>query len=436
MILCNGKRYSLDCKETKVNNNTLLIGTTGSGKTRSTVVPNILECKGSYIVEDSKGNLYNRYGSYMKEQGYEVIRLSFIHPKESVHYNPLRYLETTQDITAFANFMTSDDNQFRDSTNGTFWQYTSILLNKALIGLILERSEKYGLVSNLCDLFEIMAEQGKPKDEPRPSRRRESPLKVLFSDWQKEYPDSWACKQFNLLNNAADSEGTYSSILISACANISQLDSKEINELLSFDEVNITQIAKKKTIVFVEVSDNDRSLDLLVNIFFSQAMSVLCKYADTECPNNELPIPVRFILDDFCATCTIRNFENMISTIRSRNISVMLCIQSLRQLEAKYGRNKFTIIDNCDTIVYMGGNDVSTAEEIRNRCNKTGASILQMPIGSSWIIRRGSKPEFCERNMDLTDYLALRNLSEDDFIPQKNIKLLNSKKERRCHETI
>ncbi len=168
-------------------------------------------------------------------------------------------------------------------------------------------------------------------------------------------------------------------------------------------DVDFKQIARQKTAVFVTVSDTDRSMDILANIFFTQAMQALCRYADDECADYRLPVPVRFILDDFATNCRIEEFPRMISSFRSRGISVMLLIQSEAQLEEYYDYDSRTVITNCDTYVYLGGNDVGSAMSVSKRCNKPLDSVLYMPVGSCWVFRRGSNPVFsrvfeCEKS--------------------------------------
>lgn len=181
------------------------------------------------------------------------------------------------------------------------------------------------------------------------------------------------------------------------------LETPEINKLMSDDDVDIMSIAQKKTVVFVEISDTDRSKDFLANLFYSQAMNILCSYADENCEGGRLPVPIRFILDDFGTNCRIEGFENMISNIRSREISAMIILQSRSQLISGYGENAHTIIDNCDTMIYMGGNDIETARMISTRCNKPVHRVPDMPVGTNRVFRRGERPVFSETK-DITMY--------------------------------
>ena len=177
------------------------------------------------------------------------------------------------------------------------------------------------------------------------------------------------------------------------------------------NDIDFKSIGQQPTAVFVEVSDTDRSKDILVNLFYSQLINELCGYADDECPGNRLPVSVQFLLDDFATNAHIDNFENMISNIRSRGISAMLMVQSEAQLEAGYGVHAHTIVDNCSSYVFMGGSDPAMAEIIAKKANKSPSTILNMPVGTSWIFRRGEEPVMC-KNFDLPSFE-----NEKGFVP-------------------
>ena len=212
------------------------------------------------------------------------------------------------------------------------------------------------------------------------------------------------------------------SILITINSKLGKWDVDSIRWLMAKDEMEIASIGHRKTAVFVVVSDTDRSMDELANLFFTQAMNELCYEADHYCENNRFPLEVRFILDDFATNCKIEEFPRMIASVRSRGISAMLMLQAESQLEQAYERDSSTIIGNCDTYIYMGGNDIDTAENIARRCNLPLGKILYMPVGTNWIFRRGELP-VNGQNFVLEDYLAqkgiesppkkLRNKAED-----------------------
>lgn len=383
MIIAQGISYSLDCHETQLNNNVLVVGTSGSGKTRSIVTPNVLQATGSYIISDPKGNLYEEYGPYLEGQGYVVKKLDFTDPKNSEHYNFFNYIRGVQDINKIAHMIvySSGQNGYRADP---FWDEAAEILLQSLIAYLYEgygkNERNLENVQRLIELCQI--------DENDSSSK--TPLDVLMEDLEDIGKESYALKQYKKFRIAAGK--TLKSILISLAARIGQYDTPEIRKLTSEDTVNITEIGMKPTAIFVVVSDTDRSLDGLVNLFFTQAMNELCWQADKKCKGNTLPVPVRFILDDFATNCKIAEFPRMIASIRSRGISTMLMIQSEAQLEEGYEHDARTIIANCDTYVYLGGNDVQTAEAVATRCDMPVKKILNMQIGTNWIFRRGQAP--------------------------------------------
>lgn len=400
MILPNGQLYCMDTMRTRLNNNVIILGTSGSNKTRSTVIPNILSCVGSYIVTDPKGNLYDRYGAYMREQGYQVRHLDLIHPERSDHYNPLRYIHSTNDILKLSNQIVYAGPSMARS-NDPFWERASEMLLSAMIGYILEGGKE--VTPNLHGVIRMLSNI----DTDKLSSGRECELDRMFRRLREQRAEageeeSWAYQQYQKFRNTPPK--TYDCVIITLQAILGGLDTKEIREMMREDVFDLPSIGSEKTIVFVEISDTDRSKDTLANIFYSQAMNELCSWADEVCPNSALEIPVRFILDDFGTNCRIDGFQNMISNIRSRNISAMLILQSESQLMAGYGDSAHTIMDNCDTLVYTGGNDVETAAMISKRSDRSLRQILYMPVGTNWLFRRGQQPLF-SRTVDLSEYV-------------------------------
>lgn len=234
-----------------------------------------------------------------------------------------------------------------------------------------------------------------------------NPLDIMMDDHERDMPDSYAVSTYRKFRIAANR--TLKSIIITVNARLGLMDTPEIKKMTGCDEMDIDGIGKRKTAVFVCVSDTDRSMDTLANIFFTQAMNELCTFADKECKDNVLPVPVRFILDDFATNCKIAEFPRMISSIRSRGISTMLMIQSESQLKACYGNDDKTIIANCDTYVYLGGNDIETAKSVAARSDVPVKKILNMPIGTNWIFRRGQAP-VNGQNFELEPFLREKEI--------------------------
>ena len=404
MILAENEFYSLDCMKTQLNNNVLVVGTSGAGKTRSIVTPNILQATGSYIVSDPKGSLYERYKPYLEKQGYKVKKLDFTDPEESAHYNFFKYIRSTQDIVKVAHMLIYQDNGSFHSD--PFWDQAAQLLVQAVIAYLKEAwGDEEQNLSRLCQLVENAQTEGDMEN-------CKSVLDRLFIDHAVSHSDSYAVKTYNRFRVAADR--TLRSILITVNSKLALYDTPEIAKMMKIDDIDIPSIGKEKTALFVVVSDTDRSMDGLANIFFTQAMNELCNYADKHCKNNTLPIPVRFILDDFATNCKIAEFPRMIASIRSRGVSTMLMIQAESQLTEGFGHDGRTIIGNCDTYVYLGGNDVETAKAVAERCDVPVKKILNMPVGTNWIFRRGQAPKF-GNNFDIDAMLKAKKL-----IPQSN----------------
>lgn len=395
MILPNGDIVSMDGYSTRLNNNVIAMGTSGASKTRSVVTPNLLAGVGSYIISDPKGNLHSKYRRYLEERGYEVIRLDFIHPEKSDGYNPFSYINTPSEIMKLSHYLTYGGKK-TDSRADPYWDNNAEILLSAIIGYMVE-SGMPDCEKNISAITGLLSMINAQKIEDGENCKFDNKINELRNN-EKE---PWCYMQYQKIKQAPAK--TLDCILTTVYANLGSLDTPEINEMMLKETIDFSMIGREKTAVFVEVSDTDRSRDTLVNTFYTQAMNALCTFADEECPDSRLPVPVRFMLDDFGTNCRIDGFENMISNIRSRNISAMIVLQSESQLENGYGFSAHTIMDNCDTFIYMGGNDVETALTISRRANKSLTQILDMPVGTNWVFRRGDKPRF-SRTIDLDEY--------------------------------
>ena len=385
MILGQDQYYSLNDFETGLNNNVLVVGASGAGKTRSVVTPNLLEATGSYIVSDPKGNLYNKYSAYLTQKGYRVKKLDFTDPLHSSHYNCFKYIRSIQDINKMAHMLNYAKNDSGGFKGDPFWDDAAELLLSALIGYTCEEAmeceKTLSFVQKCCDLIDFPDEN---------EIRTHSTLDIVMEDLEKKNPDSFAVKQYKRVMAAANK--TLRSIVITLNSKLASYDTPELRKMMAFDDINISSIGDKKTALFVIVSDTDRSLDGLANLFFTQAINELCYVADKKRADSRLKIPVRFILDDFATNCKIGDFPRMIASIRSRGISTMLMIQSEGQLKKGYGEDYMTIIANCDTYLYLGGNDVDTAKMVAERCDVPLKKVLNMPVGTNWLFRRGQEP--------------------------------------------
>ncbi len=379
MILAEGISYSLDDYDTKRNNNLLIVGSPGSGKTSGIVKPNIFQASGSYIISDPKGRLYEETHDYLEKQGYEVVLIDFKNPLLSGHYNPLKYIKTVQDIVYFANILAHQNNVASFSAD-PFWDQAAAGLYMAVLGyLVQECLPVQRTLRNMVHLISMMNVEDSAKS---------CELDKLFSKVEKRNPNCFSVQQYKKIRVCPTK--TLQSIIVTAQASLLMLENPEIDIMTAFDDVNLSSIGDRKKAVFLVVSDTDRSMDSLANIFFSQAMSELCNHADKDC-KGRLLVPVRFILDDFATNVKINDFPKYISSIRSRGISTTIILQAESQLEAEYKSDCDTIIGGCDTYVYTGGNDRKTADSVAVKSNQSVQHILSQPLGVVRIFRRGEK---------------------------------------------
>lgn len=385
LVIAKGCEYSLDDMETRLNNNVLIVGGSGTGKTRFIVTPNIHAAVGSYFICDPKGQLCKRYSGYLKRKGYDVRLIDFTHPERSDGYNPMDYIKSTQDILKLSAVIV-DAKESEGSASDPYWDRMTTLLICAIIGYLHEAKKKQASFRDILDLVR--------KGERRDDTDKSSELQSIFIRHKKLHPNSWACEKFEAVDTAPYK--TFDTIRSTLMAKFSHLDTEELRQMMSRSGFDFAQTAQRRVAVFVTVSDTDRTMDVLANLFFTQAMNELCTYADDRCEGGRLPVPVRFILDDFATNCRIEEFPRMISSIRSRALSVMLMIQSEAQLSQGYGHDAATVISNCDTYVYLGGNDVKTAQSVAERCDSPLRDVLYMPVGSCRVFRRGSDPKYAQ----------------------------------------
>ena len=393
-IFSKDSRRQLDDFVTQLNNNVIVMGTSGCGKTTRYVDPNIRQAVGNIIASDPKGNLVKKHGRFLEEEGYNVYVMDFQHPERSIRWNPLANVRTTQDIMRISNALTYDYAEGQHSVD-PFWDQSTVMLLNGLIGYMLETG--YGPM-NFQSIISLLHESKRFSRRTNENGVRKleedcSKLRDRFDELKNKNPYSWACEQFYNVDSAA--ERTVGTIRTCVAAKLANYTTQEIAKMMSGNDIDFEELAQEKFALFIIQSDCDRSMDGLVNLFISQAINSLCSFAD-RCENSRLPIPVRFFLDDYGATTVIDNLDTIISTIRSRAISVSLILQSESQLaKGREGTDK-TILSNCDTYIYMGGNDIETARAVSTRCNKPLEQVLYMPVGHCWVFERGKKPVFSE----------------------------------------
>ena len=389
MTLARGCAYSMNCYETQLNNNVIIVGSSGCGKTRSIVSPNIDKAYGSYVVLDPKGNLYEKHKEKLEDEGYVVKKLDFIHPEKSAHYNPFAYIKSPLDVKTIAHtFVYGKPDMIKMDP---YWPESAEQLLTTLIGYICEEAPYWE--QNMETLIDIISNMEIRDEERDPDFK--SAVDMLFEEYQNCVGENWLTKGYRSFRNNAGT--TARCVINTASSSIEKFNIPEVLNMLSYDEIDIRSIGEEKTALFVVVSDNDRSMDTLSSILFTQIMHELCCLADDKY-FGELPLPVRFILDDFATNMKITDFPKMISSFRSRNISSMIIVQAEAQLRSLYGYDAETIITNCDTYVYLGGSDIETAQNIGARAGKRLRKILYMPLGRVWVFRRGSKPVYTKQN--------------------------------------
>ena len=400
-ILANGITVSNDTWATGLANHDLIIGPTGGGKTRNYVLPNLLNSKESFLVVDAKGNLKRQVGGILERQGFRVLELDFTNLLYSPWgYNPLRFIRwdserkcwNEQDIITVAAALVPVT-----SRTDPFWDLSARNYAEALIGYTLDNlpREEHTLVS-VAKLF-AEAETGV--------------LDELMREYCTICPDSFAAMRWKFFQGGRKADKTYSSILAILSQKLSNYSFGGVQQLFTNqNQIDFAAISQEPTAVFVHVSDCDFSLQNLTSLFYTQALQMLIAEADSR-PDNRLQIPVRLYLDDF-SNLIIPDMDKTISIIRSREISVSIALQSVTQLEGQYGHDKaMTIIDNCDHLLYLGGQSVETARFIGAKANKPASAILNLPLGKAWLFERGALPREV-RKYDLTRHPLYRQLPE------------------------
>lgn len=416
------------------NKNILVIGGSGSGKTRFYVKPNLLQMHSSYVVTDPKGTVLNEVGKALKEGGYAIKVLNTINFKKSMHYNLLAYIRSEKDILKLVNTIIANTKGEGNQSGEDFWVKAERLYYSALIGYIWYEApddEK-----NLNTLIEMInASEAREDDESF-----ENPIDKLFKELEQENPEHFAVRQYKKYKLAAGK--TAKSILISCGARLAPFDIADLRELTEDDELQLDTLGDKKTALFVIISDTDDTFNFIVSIMYTHLFNLLCDKANDEY-GGRLPVHVRFILDEFANIGQIPKFDKLIATIRSREISASIILQAQSQLKAIYKDNADTIVGNCDTTLFLGGKEKTTLKEISEvlgketidlyntgesrgketshslNYQKTGKELMSMDEisvmdGSKCILQlRGVRP-FLSNKYDLTKHPKFALTSDTD----------------------
>ena len=343
------------------NKNILVIGGSGSGKTRFFCKPSLLQCHSSYVVTDPKGTILNEVGRLLERKKYRIKSLNLINFKKSMRYNPLAYIRSEKDILKLVNALIMNTKGEGDKSGEDFWVKAERLYYSALIGYIwYEATEDEKNFITLLDL--INASEAREDDE-----EYQSPVDLLFADLEEKDPDHFAVKQYKKFKMAAGK--TLKSILISCGARLAPFDIKELRELMAYDELELDTLGDSKAALFVIISDTDSTFNFVAALMYSQLFNLLCDKAD-DFYGGRLPVHVRLILDEFANIGQIPAFDKLIATIRSREISASIILQSQSQIKAIYKDSADTIVGNCDSTLFLGGKEKTTLKEISELLGK------------------------------------------------------------------
>ena len=337
------------------NKNILVIGGSGSGKTRFFVKPSLMQMHSSYVVTDPKGTVLIECGKLLQRGGYQIKVLNTINFKKSMKYNPFAYLRSEKDILKLVNTIIANTKGDGEKSGEDFWVKAEKLYYTALIGYIwYEAPDEEKNFTTLLEM--INAAEAREDDEDF-----QNPVDLMFERLEEKDPEHFAVKQYRKYKLAAGK--TAKSILISCGARLAPFDIKELRELMETDEMQLDTIGDRKTALFVIISDTDDTFNFVVSILYTQLFNLLCDKADDEY-GGRLPVHVRCLLDEFANIGQIPKFEKLIATIRSREISASIILQSQSQLKAIYKDNADTIVGNCDTTLFLGGKEKTTLKEI------------------------------------------------------------------------
>lgn len=343
------------------NKNILVIGGSGSGKTRFFAKPNLMQMHSSYVVTDPKGTVLVECGKMLVHGGYRIKVLNTINFKKSMHYNPFSYIRSEKDILKLTNTIIANTKGDGEKSGEDFWVKAERLLYCALIGYIWYEAPEEE--KNFITLLEMINASEAREDD----QEYESPVDLMFSRLEEKEPEHFAVKQYKKYKLAAGK--TAKSILISCGARLAPFDIKELRDLLEYDELELDTLGDRKTALFLIMSDTDTTFNFVIAMLQSQLFNLLCDKADDEY-GGRLPVHVRCILDEFANIGQIPNFDKLIATIRSREISASIILQSQSQLKAIYKDNADTIVGNCDTTLFLGGKEKSTLKEISELLGK------------------------------------------------------------------
>ena len=342
------------------NKNVLVVGGSGSGKTRFWLKPNLLQCHSSYVVTDPKGSIVVECGNALLKNGYKLKILNTINFKKSMHYNPFSYVHSEKDILKLVTTLMTNT-KGEGSGGDPFWEKSERLLLTALIAYL--HYEAPVEEQNFATLLEMLNTMQVLEDD----EEYQNPVDLLFEELAKKKPNSFAGRQYKLYKLAAGK--TAKSILISCGARLAPFDIQELRDLTMYDELQLDTLGDKKTALFLIMSDTDSTFNFLISMVYTQLFNLLCDKAD-DVYGGKLPIHVRCLIDECANIGQIPNLEKLVATIRSREISACLVLQARSQLKAIYKDNADTIVGNMDSQIFLGGSEPTTLKDLSEMLGK------------------------------------------------------------------
>ena len=371
IILTQRVRLGMDGYITQRNMNVLVVGGSGSGKTRFFCKPNIYSANCSYLITDPKGELLRAAGALLAAQGYEVRVFNLIDPSQSDGYNPFSYIHSEKDVLTLIDNLIKNTTPRNASSNDPFWEKAEIALDSALMLYLVSEAppeeQNFEMLIYMMNFAEVREED----DQYR------SPLDMLFRALEEEQPNHVAVKQYKAFKQAAGK--TAKSILISCGARLAPFDIAELREIMSYDELELDKLGDEKTALFFLISDTDSTYNFIVALAFSQMFNLLCERADNKY-GGRLPHHVRVLWDEAANTGQVPGLEKIVAVIRSREVSLTLFYQAMSQCKALYKDNAETIMGNMDSIVFLGGREASTLKDISE--NWLGKATISMQTDS------------------------------------------------------
>lgn len=364
VILTQTERLTMNSRpkdpKTARNKNVLIVGGSGSGKTRFWLKPNLMQCHSSFVVTDPKGSIVVECGKLLLREGYKVKILNTINFKKSMHYNPFAYIKSEKDILKLVTTLIANT-KGEGKAGDDFWVKAETLLYTALIAYIYYEAPEHE--QNFTTLIEfINASEVREDDEEFKNN-----VDLMFDRLEEKDPQHFAVRQYKKYKLAAGK--TAKSILISCGARLAPFDIKELRELTAYDELELDTLGDRKTALFIIISDTDATFNFLVSMCYTQLFNLLCDKAD-DVYGGRLPVHVRCLIDECANIGQIPNLEKLMATIRSREISACLVLQAQSQLKALYKDNADTIIGNCDSMIFLGGKEKTTLKDLTETLGK------------------------------------------------------------------